>query len=172
MRLLFCLSLSASACFAQLQPWNHDTVSAWWQRHPAPDSWRAANDELKKQLAADYQRHGADAFTNSDFQHWLRHWQWVRLGLVAGDLLRNNANRDTFIALGKEAAVSHLFAEKILPVNRPSAALKHLLRIAQANPRDLLEYPALGVAYALVFDKKFQPRWPHHQVNIEAVPVG
>ena len=156
--------LPVFSCFSQTPA----TVSAWWQQHPTPDTWPAASEQLKAQLVANYERNGV----NGDFRHWLRHFQWVQLGIVAKDLLANDANRETFIALGKEPEISHLFVEKIVPANQPEQALENLLRLAQANMQDLREYPALGVAFALVFDKPFQRYWPHHQVSKEAVPIG
>jgi hypothetical protein len=168
---IFLLPGSGFSETTPIPPWNSNSISVWWQQNPLPDKWKEADASLQSQLAAIYQRNGSAAFNNPDFQQWLRHLQWLQIGISAGNLLNNDANRETFIALGKDDTVSHLFAEKFLPVNSPRPALENLIRIAQANMNDLHEYAALGVAYALVFDKAFPKYWPHPQVDHKAVPI-
>ncbi|MDR1190530.1 MAG: hypothetical protein LBK60_02550 [Verrucomicrobiales bacterium] len=172
MRFLICLSLTVTSCLAQVPAWNQATVSGWWQKYPTPETWGAAGDELRSQLAGTYEQREAGALTDSGFQSWLRHWQWVGLGMAAGDWLKNDADREVFVALGKDARAAHLFAAKISPANQSRKALNILLRLAREQPDDLREYAALGVALALVFDKPFPKNWPHHQVSRKLVPIG
>ena len=171
---LLALMLCATAARADvpLPTWNDKAVKAWWTQNPAPDKWPAAVDQLRARLEANYKSNGASAFSDSDFQGWLEHLEWVRLGLDCPDVLDDPDNLKTFVALGNDPAVSHLFIRKLDPLNVKKQALLNLLRLAQANLDDLNNYAALGVAFSLVFDKPFPLDWPHHQVDPKAVPIG
>ncbi len=177
-RWLIGLAISATFSFAAcrgqdaLPGWNADADKAWWTAHPTPDTWSQAADALDAQLAAEYKRHGANVFSSPDFQGWTEHLVWLRLGLDDQKVLNDPASLQTFIALGEDATLSHLLVEKLKPVDVKQAALENLLRLAQANPADLHEYAALGVAYSLVFDEPFPSDWPHSQVSPSAVPIG
>lgn len=168
------LALFAVSCPAQeaLPSWNTTTQQAWWTKNPTQDTWQQALTDLRAQLEAVYKQNGTSAFSNSDFQGWLEHAEWVGMGLDCPDVLADPDNLKTFIALGKDETVSHLFVEKfdIHDVEKP--ALKNILHLAQANADDLHEYAALGVAYSLVFDQHFPGYWPHSQVKKDAVPFG
>jgi hypothetical protein len=172
------LALVAVSCPAQevssqaLPSWNDTTQKAWWAKNPTPDAWPQAADALQAQLEADYKENGARVFSDSDFQSWLDHLEWIRLGLDCPDVLADATHLKTFIALGQDETVSHLFVEKLDPRDVKEEALKNLLRLAEANAGDLHEYAALGVAYSLVFDEPFPENWPHSQVAHAAVPIG
>jgi hypothetical protein len=155
-----------------LPSWSDASKNAWWDKNPTPDLWPKAADALRAQLDADYQQSGARVFSDSDFRAWLDQFEWIRLGLESPDQLADAGNLSTFIALGHDETVSHLFVEKLDPLDVKSEALKILLRIAQANAADLHEYASLGVAYSLVFDQPFPDGWPHRQVDPAAVPIG
>jgi hypothetical protein len=175
--LLF-LALAAISCPAQqalpqaLPSWDGNAQKAWWAKNPSPDAWPQAADALQAQLEADYKQNGVRVFSDSDFQGWLDHLAWIRLGLDCPDVLADAHHLKTFIALGQDEAVSHLFVEKLDPLDVKEEALKNLLRLAEANAGDLHEYAALGVAYSLVFDQRFPEDWPHGQVDHAAVPIG
>jgi hypothetical protein len=155
-----------------LPSWNPAAQQAWWTAHPTPDTWAKAADALQAQLEAAYQQGGAGSFSDPDFQGWLEHLEWVRLGLAAPDLLAQPPDVPAFIALGRDESVSHVLVRKLSPRDDPHGALQVLLQLAEANPADLHEYAALGVAYALVFDEPFPSDWPHAQVPQSAVPFG
>jgi hypothetical protein len=168
------LAFLAGTCQAQdaLPAWNSDNQKAWWDQNPSPDQWPQAAIQLKNELAAAYQQNGASAFSNSDFQGWLEHLEWILLGLGAPDVLADPDNLKTFIALGKDETVSHLFVEKLSMYDSRKQALINILRLGRANLDDLHEYAALGVAYSVVFDQPFPATWPHSQVKHDAVPIG
>jgi len=172
------LSLAAVSCPAQkvlaqaLPSWNDNVQKAWWAKNPTPDLWPQASDALRAQLEAAYKQNGVRAFSDPDFQGWLEHLEWIRLGLDCPDVLAGADPLKTFIALGQDEAVSHLFVQKLDPLDVKREALKNLLRLAGANSADLHEYAALGVAYSLVFDQPFPKDWPHRQVDHAAVPIG
>ena len=176
------LSLAAVLCpvrevFSQVPPqalpsWSSNAEKAWWAKNPSPDLWPQAADALQAQLEASYKQNGVRAFSDVDFQGWLDHLEWIRLGLDCPDVLAGPDHLKTFIALGQDEAVSHLFVEKLDPLDVKKEALKNLLRLAEANGSDLHEYAALGVAYSLVFDQPFPRDWPHGQVDQAAVPIG
>jgi hypothetical protein len=172
------LALIALACPAQkaraqgLPSWNDSTQMAWWVKNPTPDLWPKAAATLQSQLEASYKENGARAFSDPDFQGWMEHFEWIRLGLDCPDVIAAPDQLKTFIALGQDETISHLFVEKLDPLDVKSEALKNLLRLAQANMSDLHEYAALGVAYSLVFDQPFPEAWPHPQVHQAAVPIG
>ncbi len=170
------LSLAVLSCPAQqvdpLPAWDSRAQAAWWDKNPTPDVWPQAVTDLTAQLAASYQQNHASAFSSSDFQGWLEHLEWIRLGLDCPDLLSDPDNLKTFIALGKDGTVAHLFVEKLDPRDNRKQALKIILDLAKSNPDDLREYAALGVAYSLVFDQPFPRNWPHAQVEQKAVPIG
>ena len=88
------------------------------------------------------------------------------------DVLADGNHLKSFVALGQDETVSHLFVEKLDPLDNRKEALKLLLGLAGANSADLHEYAALGVAYSLVFDQPFPADWPHRQVDRNAVPIG
>ncbi len=155
-----------------LPSWSDSTQKAWWDKNPTPDLWPAAADALQAQLEADYKRDGVHVFSDSDFQAWSEHLAWIRLGLDSPDVLSDPANLATFIVLGHDVSVSHLFIEKLSPRDVKTEALKNLIHLAQANPADLHEYAALGVAYSLVWDQPFPDWWPHRQVDHASVPIG
>jgi hypothetical protein len=172
------LALIAFSCPAQVPPppalpsWNDSTQKAWWAKNPSPDTWPQAAGLLQTQLENAYKQNGVRAFSDSDFRGWLEHLEWIRLGLDYPDAVAGADQLKNFIALGKDESVSHLFVEKLDPLDAKSEALKILLNLAQANAADLHEYAALGVAYSLVFDQPFPKDWPHHQVDQAAVPIG
>jgi hypothetical protein len=155
-----------------LPPWNGDSEKAWWTQNPTPDLWPQAAKNLDLQLAAIYKRDGAACFSQADFRGWMEHLEWIDLGTDCADLLGNPKNLETFVALGKDEAVSHLFVEKLNPLDVKKQALQNLIQLAQANAGDLHDYAALGIAYSLVFDQPFPGGWPHGQVRQEAVPLG
>ena len=179
---LLALALIAAFCPAQkvlsqappvaLPSWDDAAQKAWWAKNPTPDSWPQAEDALQAQLEASYKQNGVRAFSDPDFQAWLDQLEWVRLGLDCPDVLAEGDHLKTFIALGQDTTVSHLFVEKLDPLDVKKEALKNLLRLAEANADDLHEYAALGVAYSLVFDQPFPKDWPHRQVDQAAVPIG
>lgn len=152
--------------------WNTDTQKAWWTQNPTPDSWPQAAKDLEAELEVGYKKDGSSCFSKPDFQGWLEHLEWIKLGVDCPDVLTDAANLQTFVALGKDEAISHLFVEKLDPLDDKKEALRNLLKLAQANLDDLHEYAALGIAYSLVFDQPFPRDWPHHQVKQDAVPVG
>jgi hypothetical protein len=172
------LTLVAVSCPAQevssqaLPSWSDTTQKAWWAKNPSTDAWPQAADALQALLETDYKQNGARVFSDSDFQSWLDHLEWIRLGLDCPDVLADATHLKTFIALGQDEAVSHLFVEKLDPRDVKKEALKNLLRLAEANAGDLHEYATLGVAYSLVFDQPFPENWPHSQVDHAAVPIG
>jgi hypothetical protein len=172
------LALLVVSCPAQevssqaLPSWNDTTQKAWWVKNPSPDTWPQAADALQARLEASYKQNSVRAFSDPDFQGWLDHLEWIRLGLDCSDVLADGAHLKTFIALGQDEAVSHLFVEKLDPLDVKKEALENLLRLSEANSGDLHEYAALGVAYSLVFDQPFPEDWPHRQVSRDAVPIG
>ncbi|MCE0522146.1 MAG: hypothetical protein LV480_04475 [Methylacidiphilales bacterium] len=172
------LAVFTGACPAQdvssqgLPSWNSDSEKAWWAKNPTPDLWPQAAQSLLAQLEAGYKQNGARAFSDSDFQSWLEHYEWIRLGLDCPEVIANPDDLKAFVALGQDETVSHLFVEKLNPLDVKKEALKNLLRLDEANADDLHEYAALGVAYSLVFDQPFPRGWPHRQVNQAAVPIG
>jgi len=171
------LALAVLSCPAQNSPaplpsWNSAAETAWWAANPTPDLWPQAVTDLSAQLTAAYKQSGTASFSNPDFQGWLEHLEWVRLGLSCPNVLADTDNLKAFIALGKDDAVSHLLVEKIDPADVKKTALENLLKLEQANAADLHEYAALGVAFALVFDRPFPGYWPHPQVPKSAVPIG
>jgi len=172
------LTLFAVLCPAQdglsqaLPSWNSNVEEAWWAKSPSPDLWPQAAAELRVQLEAAYKQNGVRAFSDPDFQGWLDHLEWIHLGLDCPDILADANHLKAFIVLGQDEAVSHLFVEKLDPLDVKKEALKNLLRLAEVNAADLHEYAALGVAYSLVFDQPFPKDWPHRQVSQDAVPIG
>jgi len=172
------LALATVPCPAQkavsrnLPSWNETAQKAWWASNPSPNSWPKAADALQVQLEAAYKQNGGRVFSDSDFQGWMEHLEWIRLGLACPDVLADATHLKTFIALGQDEVISHLFVEKIDPLDVKDEALKNLLRLSDANAADLHEYAALGVAYSLVFDQPFPDDWPHPQVSRDAVPIG
>ncbi len=169
------LALAVLSCPAQDAPlpsWNSAAQTVWWTKNPSPDQWPQAVTDLTAQLATSYQQNGASVFSNPDFQGWLEHLEWIRLGLQCPEILSDANNLAAFVALGKDDAVSHLFVEKLNPRDVKKVALQNLLKLEEANAADLHEYAALGVAFCLVFDRPFPRNWPHPQVQQSAVPIG
>jgi hypothetical protein len=174
---VLCLLVLALTCPAQdalppLPAWNTAAQTAWWTKNPTPDLWPQAVTDLTAQLAANYKQNGVSSFSNPDFQGWLEHLGWIRLGLECPDDLTDPDNLKAFIALSKDETVSHLFVEKLNPRDVKKVALQNLLNLEKANAADLHEYAALGVAFSLVFDRPFPQDWPHPQVAQSAVPIG
>jgi hypothetical protein len=175
---LFLATLLAVSCLVQeasaqaLSSWNDSAQKAWWAKNPSSAQWTQAANVLQAQLEANYRQNGARSFSDSDFQSWLDQLAWIRLGLDCPDVLANPNDFKSFVSLGQDETVSHLFVEKLDPLDKKEQALKNLIRLAQANVDDLHEYAALGVAYSLVFDQPFPEDWPHGQVKRSAVPIG
>lgn len=155
-----------------LPGWNGDSPKAWWTQNPTPDLWPQAAKTLDSQLAAIYKKDGVACFSQADFRGWMEHLEWIDLGVDCPDLLGDAKNLATFIALGEDETVSHLFVEKLNPLDDKKKALQILLQLAQSSQGDLHGYAALGVAYSLVFDQPFPNSWPHAQVPRDAVPIG
>jgi hypothetical protein len=156
----------------ELPSWNDAAQQAWWTANPTPDTWPKAADALQAQLEAAYTKGGIGCFSDPDFQGWMEHLEWVRLGVGAPDLLAKPQDVQAFIALGRDESVSHLLVRKLFPLDDHQGALRILLQLAEANMADLHEYAALGIAYAIVFDEPFPSDWPHAQVPQSAVPIG
>jgi hypothetical protein len=152
--------------------WTPEANKAWWDANPTPASWAKAADALQANLEAVYKQSGPSCFSQPDFQGWMEHLEWVRLGLACPDLLGKPDNLQTFIALGEDETLSHLLVEKMVPKNVKAQTLQNLINLAQAGMADLHEYAALGVAFSLVFDEPFPNDWPHAQVSQSAVPIG
>ena len=170
---LFFLCLALPGWTQEAVPsWNSDSQKAWWTQNPTPDLWPQAAKDLASRLEASYKKDGISCFSQADFQGWMEHLEWINLGLSCPDLLADAKKLETFVALGKDEAISHLFVEKLDPLDVKKQALQNLIQLAQANFNDLHEYAALGVAYSLVFDQPFPGDWPHSQVKQEAVPIG
>jgi len=168
--LVFC---PAQVGWAQgLASWNENNQQAWWAKNPTSATWSQAADALQAQLEADYKENGAHVFSDSDFRNWLEHLEWIRLGLANPSDIADPNDLKTFVSLGQDDTVSHLFIEKLDPLDVPGQALTNLIRLSEANAADLHEYAALGVAYSLVFDQPFPQNWPHGQVAHDAVPIG
>jgi hypothetical protein len=167
------LALAAVAGHAAALPgWTDRAKKEWWAKNSAPENWPSAATALQAQLEAAYRQDGAHVFSDSDFRAWLDHLEWIRLGLADSADLADPAQRKTFMALGQDEGVSHLFVEKLDPRwDKPVGALHVLLSLAEAGP-DLDEYAALGVAFAVVWDQPFPEGWPHRQVAPAAVPIG
>jgi hypothetical protein len=79
--------------------------------------WSQASARLTAQLEAYYKSNGAQALANTDFQGWLEHLEWVRLGIDGPNVVSSPDSLKTFIALGSDSAVSHLFVRKLDPAN-------------------------------------------------------
>ena len=155
-----------------LPTWDDTALKAWWAKYPTPDTWPKAADDLEAQLEAAYASNGARAFSDTDFQAGLDQLLWVKLGLACPATIADPADLKTFVALGQDPTVSHLFVEKLDPRDAKASALAIILKLSEANAADLHEYAALGVAYALVFDQPFPRDWPHSQVARDEVPIG
>ena len=155
-----------------LPSWSDSTQKDWWTKYPTPNLWPKAADSLKAQLETDYQQNGARVFSDSDFQNWLEHLEWIRLALDNPIDISDPNDLKTFVALGQDPTVSHLLVEKLDPLDVPKEALSNLIRLSEANAADLHEYAALGVAFSVVFDQPFPDDWPHRQVDHSAVPIG
>ena len=171
---LVLISFLASPGRAQepLPAWSTDSCKAWWTQNSSPAQWSTAADTLDRRLAAIYQKGGASVFSLPDFQGWMEHLEWVRLGLQDPTLLSDPRRIQRFISLGEDSTISHLLVEKIEPRDVKQAALENLLHLAETQAADLHEYAALAVAYCLVFDEPFPDYWPHRQVPQSAVPIG
>ena len=155
-----------------LPAWNAASDKAWWDANPTPASWPGVADKLQAQLEANYKKNGPSCFSDADFQGWMEHLEWVRLGLASPDLLSKPDNLATFIALGEDETLSHLLVEKMVAKNVKTQALQNLIRLAQAGMSDLHEYAALGVAYSLVFDEPFRRTGRTRRFRKGAVPIG
>jgi hypothetical protein len=159
-------------CAQGLATWDDRLLQQWWAKYPTPDTWPKAADAIKAQLEAAYKSDGARVFSDTDFQAGLDQLLWVELGIACPDKISDPKDLKTFVALGQDPAVSHLFVEKLSPLDVQDQALANILRLSEANTADLHEYAALGVAYALVWDQPFPDGWPHRQVAHSAVPIG
>src|SRR5260221_2736657 len=107
-----------------LRSGNGNGQTAWWAKNPSPGQWPQAADALQAELEAAYKQTGASAFSNSDFQGWMEHLEWIRLGLDCPDVLADADNLKAFVALGKDESLSHLFVEKMAPRNVKKKALQ------------------------------------------------
>ena len=119
---LFAVSCPAQKVLAQALPkalpsWNDTAQKAWWAKNPSPDLWPQAAAALQAQLEAGYKQNGVRAFSDADFRSWLEHLEWIRLGLDCPDVLADANHLKTFTALGQDEAVSHLFVEKLDPLD-------------------------------------------------------
>ena len=155
-----------------LPAWDAVANKAWWAAHPTPVTWSKAADALQAQLESIYQKSGSATFSQPDFQGWMEHLEWVRLGLTFPDKFTKPEDLAGFVALGQDDSISHLLVEKLSPRDDRASALQNLLTLEQAGLGDLHDYAALGVAYALVFDEPFPANWPHAQVPQGTLPIG
>jgi len=170
---LLLLLLSGPWAKAQdLAPWNNNTVKAWWDKHPAVADWSQGASDLDGQLLSYYQKQGASAHTDESFQNWLEFYNWLQLGVRLQDQLQNEANHNAFVTLGQPGSAGLLLARHLNSRDNAAEALKILLNLYQNAPADVAEFPALAVAYAVVFDQPFPKNWPHNQVEHSAVPLG
>jgi hypothetical protein len=93
-----------------LPAWTAAANKAWWDANPTPDSWPKAADALQARLEAAYKQNGPSCFSDADFQGWMEHLEWVRLGLGASQQMSKPEDLQTFIALGEYAALGVAYA--------------------------------------------------------------
>jgi hypothetical protein len=168
--LFFCAAVAARS--QSLPSWDDHAEKAWWAKYPTPDTWPKAADELKAQLEGAYKSDDDRVFSNADFQAGLDQLLWLDLGIAYPEKIADPTHLKTFIALGQDPVVSHLLVEKLDPLDVKPQVLENILKLSEANPADLHEYAALGVAFSVVFDQPFPEDWPHRQVAHSAVPIG
>lgn len=139
---------------AALSPWKADSAATWFQEHPDPRDWPAAFESLKQSLAEVHALKGPQAFTQDEnFSHWFDHLRWVGAGLGTGKIQNDPEFLRAFVEVGSNPAIAHEWIHSLTPFDKIPASLEILLRIHQAHPADLEEFPNLGVAYAVVFDQ-------------------
>ncbi len=148
----------------------------WWTAHPDPGGWPAARDELHDALLYAQERHGIErAMENDHVQGWLVHLRWLDLYLRAPDssaLKTDPAVAEAFRGLSLQHEVPKLFVRSVNPGDDAPKALEILCRIATRQPEALRHYPALAVAFAVVFDQPFPDAWPHPFTKKEWLPAG
>lgn len=158
---------------AALPPWKADSAATWFQEHPHPGDWPAAFESLKQSLAEVHALKGPQAFTQDEsFSHWFDHLRWVGAGFGTGKIQNDPQFLRAFVEVGSKPAIAHEWIHSLTPYDKIPASLEILLRIHQAHPADLEEFPTLGVAYAVVFDQPFPKFWPHRQVDPDDIPRG
>jgi hypothetical protein len=165
--------LSVTTSPAGLPPWKEDSAAQWFGEHPDPNQWPDAMEKITRDLTAEHTAKGREVFTRDEnFSRWFTHLRWVAAGSYSKKIQSDPASLKAFVEAGSKPALSHEWIRSLTAFDKGPASLEILLQLQQAHPSDLADFPALGVAYAIVFDQPFPKNWPHHQVAPSDLPKG
>lgn len=156
-------------------PWPAAERAAWWQAHPDPAARTEEARRLRDELKAFYQAlPESDTALPPGFIDRFYQLRWIELlqNRKTLALLQDNALLPEAEALAADDTAGRLFLDHLRPGDDAPEAVLLLARIRKAQPGLLATYPALAVAYALVFDQPFPPSWPHRQVDPSQLPKG
>lgn len=148
---------------AEAQVWDAAARDMWWSGNQEAEGWRKAASSTMKELVQSYQPSPAGELSPA-LVGWFNHLRWVSL-LPAEEFAKTGLTVDEFRALGANEALVRMFLNERRAQDQTVEALRILGELHRAAPEDVAVYPALAVAYALVFDAPFPENWPHHQVK-------
>jgi hypothetical protein len=156
-------------------PWPAAGRAAWWQAHPDSTSRAEEARRLRGELKAFYQAlpESATALPPGFIDRYYQ-LRWIELlqNRKTLALLQDNTLLPEAEALAADDTAGRLFLDHLKPEDDAPEAVLLLARLRKAQPELLAAYPALAVAYALVFDQPFPPSWPHRQVDPSQLPNG
>lgn len=155
--------LMTACLWADAPAWDAAARDAWWAENKEPESWRKASMAKMAELIQSYQPAPSGELSPA-LTGWFNHLRWVSM-LPAGDFAATGMTVEEFRALGENEKLARTFLNERSSRDKIVEALKILGDLNRAYPQDVAAYPALAVAYALVFDQPFPDDWPHHQVK-------
>jgi hypothetical protein len=174
--LLPCRSQTSSSEGAQLGIWSDAVAREWWAAYPSPDEWLREADTIETTLRKAHQDHGLAKMTaNPHWAGWMIHARWLNLFPRKWEddvYFKDDANQKIYASMHKLPSIQRQFLAALVPEDEQTEALNIFCRIAQTYPDDFIEFPALAIAFAIVFDQAFPSTWPHTFVDPKKLPLG
>ena len=173
---LSCWSQNAASKGAKLGIWSDAVAQEWWKANSAPEDWLREADAIETTLRKAHQTHGLAKMTdNPHWAGWMIHARWLNLfpkNWKDDEYFKNEENQKIYDSMHKIASIQRQFLAALVPEDNETEALKIFCRIAQAHPSDFVEFPALAIAFSIVFDQATPPTWPHAFVDQQKIPIG
>ncbi len=169
-------SQTASPKGAKLGVWSNAVAQEWWEAHPTPENWLREAEAIETTLRAAHHSNGLAKMTgNPHWAGWMIHARWLNLfpkKWTDDDYFNQDTNQKVYAAMHKLPSIQRQFLAALVPEDDESKALEIFCRIAQTYPEDFVEFPALAIAFAIVFDQPPPPTWPHAFVDAKKLPIG
>jgi len=169
---------AATSAVAQTKigAWSDKVRDAWWKKNMAADGWAADQAAIVTQLQAVAKKQGViKALTNRNFSGWMEHAYWLSLWPTEwqkDNFFSTAEGQKAFAEIGRDDELRELFVNQLNHKDDADKALKILCQIYQKHSKEMRDFGALAVAFAVVHDQPFPEGWPHAFVEKKSLMIG